>query len=484
MKSGVWREQTAIYRKWYLYSSSWFFIIFTIMISLLVGIVTGLFGSYALAVVIGSMILALIIIFRQDELAAVLVLAIHLNIDWYLGSRVISLVLSLVLLCAYYIGRSPPHPWVKPRYLWLWALFLGFTIIPAVRGATDLFNTIFYYPNLIFGALLMFWVGTIIARSPASIRLFFRIFSFYSMLVAIHTIIQSRTGVFLFNTVHNDAYYAQQSYNHLPGMPDISRAGSFFIDPNWASTFFAMTLFIPLGLLLESSSPLAKILYLVEAILIALAMLFTYSAGSWLAATVAAVTFIVLLGGVRYHAQFLLCLSAAVIVVLIGFSSSFNLLLQHTANPIELTSRIGAWQTALRVISAFPLTGVGLGEQTYLVYSLPYIVPAQLIPLVHPHNSYLEWAAMAGLPVLIVFVALLVFNMRWALHNWAQSEPRSRCLLAAGMAAVIALSFNSFSINGWTFPALSAIGWLILGAIASPLLSRKLSTKAAVERKS
>src|SRR2546423_2771752 len=119
-------------------------------------------------------------------------------------------------------------------------------------------------------------------------------------------------------------------------------------------------------------------------------MLFTYSTGSWVAASVAAVTFFVLLGGMRYRAQLLLCLSAAVTVVLIGFSSSFNLLLQHSSNPVELTSRVGAWQTALRVISAFPLTGVGLGEQTYLVYSLPYMVPEQLVPLVHPHNSYLE----------------------------------------------------------------------------------------------
>jgi O-antigen ligase len=90
-----------------------------------------------------------------------------------------------------------------------------------------------------------------------------------------------------------------------------------------------------------------------------------------------------------------------------------------------------------------------------------------MIPLVHPHNSYLEWGAMAGLPVLIVFVAILVFNMRWALHNWAISDARSRCLLAAGLAVIIVLSLNSMSVNAWTLPPLSAIGWLTLGTIAS-----------------
>jgi hypothetical protein len=45
-------------------------------------------------------------------------------------------------------------------------------------------------------------------------------------------------------------------------------------------------------------------------------------------------------------------------------------------------------------------------------------------------------------------------------------------LLGGGIAAVLALSINSVSINGWTLPPLAAPGWLILGAIASPLLRK------------
>ncbi len=476
MKSSVWSKRTAKDGRWFTNSASQIFIIVTVLIALVLGIladvVLGLFGPYASVLIISSMIMALIFILRQDELAAALILAVHLNVDWYLGFRVISPTMTLVLLCFCYIGRSSLRPWVKPRYLWLWLLFLGLTIIPAIRGATNLYDTLFYYPNVIFGALLMYWMGTIIARSPASIRLFFRIFSFYCMLVAIHTIIQNRTGIFLFGTARNDSYIALMANNHLPGNLFVARAGSFLIDPDWAGTFFAMAIFIPIGLFVESSSPLAKVLYLTEAVLISLALLFTYSAGSWLAASVAAVIFLVLLGGMRYRVQFLVCLTAAAIVVLIGFSSHLNLLLQHASDPVELSSRVGAWQTGLRVISAFPLTGIGLGGLAYLVNAAPYMVPEQLILLAHPHNSYLEWAAMAGLPVLFVFVAILVLNMRWALHNWIVADPRSRCLFAAGLAAIIALSFNSFSVNAWTLPPLSAIGWVILGILSSPLLSK------------
>ena len=489
MRSSVWSKPTAKDGRWFTNSASQLFIIVTILVALLVGVladvVLGLFGLYASVLIISSIIMALIFILRQDELAAALIIAVHLNVDWYLGFRVISLAMTLALLCSCYIGRSSMRPWVRPRSLWLWLLFLGLTIIPAIRGATNLYDTLFYYPNIIFGALLMFWMGTIIARSPASIRLFFSMLSVYCTLVAIHTIIQARTGIFLFGSEHLSTYIANQANNHLPGHLDVARVGSFFIDPDWAGTFFAMAIFIPIGLLVESSSPLAKVLYLTEAVLISLALLFTYSAGSWLAASVAAVIFLVLLGGMRYRVQFLVCLTAAAIVVLIGFSSHLNLLLEHASDPIELSSRVGAWQTALRVVTAFPLTGVGLGGQAYLLNAVPYFVPEQLIPLGHPHNSYLEIAAMAGLPVLFVLAAILVLNMRWALHNWTLSDPGNRCLFAAGLAAVITLSFNSFSVNAWTLPPLSAIGWVILGCLSSPLLTKSQvgqTTKVQHER--
>jgi hypothetical protein len=82
--------------------------------------------------------------------------------------------------------------------------------------------------------------------------------------------------------------------------------------------------------------------------------------------------------------------------------------------------------------------------------------------------------AMAGLPVLITFVALIVFALWWALRNWALADVKARCLLAGGIAAVVMLSVNSWSINGWTLPPIAAIGWLVLGVISSPLLTRSL----------
>jgi O-antigen ligase len=125
---------------------------------------------------------------------------------------------------------------------------------------------------------------------------------------------------------------------------------------------------------------------------------------------------------------------------------------------------------------------VGLGYEAYQVRADPYRVPEQFVPLSHPHNSYLEWGAKAGLPVLAVFLALLIYALCQAHRNWSLSKTRTRPLLGGGLAAIIALSINSWSINGWTLPVLSLLGWLLLGVLSSPL-TQSLCKEADYEEK-
>ncbi len=202
-----------------------------------------------------------------------------------------------------------------------------------------------------------------------------------------------------------------------------------------------------------------------------IALLFTYSIGAWIGALAGILVFLLFTGRGRYLILIPILIVIVGIILIIVFPSEVNLQFQHASSPQEVSLRVGAWQTALQVIKAFPLTGIGLGLTNYLQRTDLYRVPAQYEPLAHPHNSYLELGAMAGLPVLFVFLALLLYAMWLAWHNWMQVDADTRLLLGGGIAAVIALSVNSLSINGWTLPPLAAIGWLILGAISSPLLA-------------
>jgi len=187
--------------------------------------------------------------------------------------------------------------------------------------------------------------------------------------------------------------------------------------------------------------------------------------------------FIIFIGRASHRIQFVVSITIAALILFIVFNSQIILQFQHSSNTQDLASRVALLQTAWRVIQAYPLTGIGLGHAAYMLWTAPYRVPMDYIPLDHPHNSYAELAAMAGLPVLFVFLALLVSGIGWALYNWMKADAQMRSLLGSGLALIIALSFNSWSNDCWTLPPLAAIGWLILGAISSPILRGSLIRK-------
>jgi len=472
MRSSIWGDAAIKDR----FSLSLPFPIIAVLIAVLTGGVLGAFGTFAIAVVIGTMIMAVLIVLRQDELAVTLVIAVHLYVDWYLGLHLFGPLMALVLLVVYFLGRSSQFPWVEPPGKWLWALFLVLTIYPAIRGALWVYDLASYYPSDILGALLMFWLGLVIARNKASVRKFFIVFGGFGTLMAIHTIIQTTTGVVLFGTTHYDSLLLLTSNFQLDGL-DAHRSASFFIDPNWNGTFFATMFFLPFGLFIESSSLFGKVLYLAEMALILPALLFTYSNGAWIGVIAGTIAFVVFVGRTRYRVLLPFFILIIAVIMMVVFPRQIADQFYHASVPIEVSLRVGAWETAVRVMLAYPLMGIGLGYENYLIRSDPFRVPAEFVGLAHPHNSYLEWGAMAGIPVLLIFLALLGLGLWLAIRNWTTSDLNIRPLLGGGIASIVALSVNSWSINAWTLPALSMIGWLILGIISSPLLAKSRNSE-------
>ncbi len=89
--------------------------------------------EYSVAVV-GALAMVIIVLLRLDELTVAIILAVHIYVDWFLGLHLIGILMALMLLFVYYFARSSDHPWVEPRLLWLWALFLVLTVYPAIYG--------------------------------------------------------------------------------------------------------------------------------------------------------------------------------------------------------------------------------------------------------------------------------------------------------------------------------------------------------------
>lgn len=431
---------------------------------------------YLWALGIGVLALATIISVRADELAVTIVVATRIYVDWYLGLGIFGQIITVLLLLVFFATRSTYKAWAEPPMLWLWGLFLAFALLPAFMGLT-LSDGLSYYLDVIFGAFIFFWLGTSIGRDVASVRRLFKLLSLLGTLVALHAILEATTGIFLFKDGRHDLFLTTVAGNYALGQSGIFRVDSFFANPDTSGGFFAAVLFLPLGLFFESGSPFEKTLYGVEFALMVLALFFTYSAGGLLTAGATIVIFVAFVGRIHYGLILPLLGGVIVFVLLLCFPLQFGLLLQHAVAPGEVSLRLAGWQTGLRVIQAFPLAGIGMGYYVYYERANPYRSPAEFIHLFHPHNSYLELAALGGIPLLMIFLAIMLGIARLVLHNWTLADAPARALLGGGIALAVSLSLNSIANPAWTLPPLACSGWIILGAISSPLLTRYLETK-------
>src|SRR5262249_14605329 len=155
-------------------------------------------------------------------------------------------------------------------------------------------------------------------------------------------------------------------------------------------------------------------LYGAETVLTLLGLLYTYTAGSFLAAGAGALVLLFLapripLRWLRSRVVIAGAAAVALMLATIGFllRSTLVTLAEHASAPHDIILRVGAWETGLRVITAYPLTGVGLSLDSYRTRAEPYRSVFETTTLYHPHNSFIEIAALAGLPIALLYIALI-----------------------------------------------------------------------------
>ncbi len=442
------------------------------------GVVMGNLGIDALLLTVSVLAFVLLLALRQYAIIAAVIVVITVIIDWYelfgapLRLPIIGMVVTLIVLVVLFFAQSRGHPWVALPGWWLWALLLAVTLPQVFHGA-NFIESALYYVQIFVNALLMYLLGVQVARAIAPVRRLLSLLSAFGTLVGLHSAIITATGTFLLANSRANLYLASHGAFDLLGS-QTARAGSFLQNPDWDGAFLALLLFIPLGLLLESRSFLVKLLYFGEFLLIFAGLFATYSLASLFAVSVGAVLALALVVRGRMLLYIFGALGAVVAAVFLLFSEQLTLLIDHLNSVGEFSLRLGAWETALQIIRQQPL-GIGLGLTTYLQVEVAYRVPLQYRLLAHPHDAYLEIGALAGVPVLLLFLALVGMALWLAARIYRRAGKRERALLGFAAIAIAVFCVNNIAINAWTLPPLAAIAWLILGAISSPALLQSFS---------
>ena len=446
-------------------------------------------ASFVQVALLGLCILAMVFL-RHDVFTAAAIAAIKIVFDWYQLIALphqfpwVSLLTSIALLAILFYERRAEQPWrVLTRLdLWLWGLLLLIVAL-AIPRSLNVKDGIVYFVNVVVTAFVLWTLGNVIATDRARVRQLVVWLSIIGALIGIHTIIEGRLGIFLFETPRAATYLASKDFFEID-VGGARRAMSFLLNPDSDGAFLAMALFLPAGLLLAPSQRpwwLARLLPGGAVALMCVALLFTYSTAALVAAAGGVIVFTALAVPGRYRVVIFGLVGAVVVVALVAFHGPLAVLLRHIENPNAVAMRLGPWEIGLDAIRDHPLTGIGLGigNKTYQLLTANYPRIPGSYSLEHPHNSYIELAALAGLPTLALYLTLLARSAVRALRNYQTSNWDYRPVLAGAIAALVALSIHGIADATWTLPPLVPIAWLILGAISSPALQHDRPGEAA-----
>lgn len=254
--------------------------------------------------------------------------------------------------------------------------------------------------------------------------------------------------------------------------------------PNAASSLFALVLPPALALVLVARDAAGKALALLGVAVVGVALYLTASKGGIISATLGITALILAASLVGRYLRWVPLATAFVVTVGLAFgvtglksvtasqpsTGASRLLATGEEAEQSVAFRRQVWTDTTDMIAGKAILGFGIGT-----YAPEFKRFSQVQAPVLAHNTYLQLAAEAGIPALVLF---LVFGVTLLIYLWRRhpGEPPERALLRAGcIGSVVAAGANAmvdstFSVFGYsmTFFIIAAIGLLLSADGAQP----------------
>jgi O-antigen ligase len=193
-------------------------------------------------------------------------------------------------------------------------------------------------------------------------------------------------------------------------------------------------------------------------LLVAIALVLTFSTGGWLGAAAASVAVVAALGRRRLAIR---GGGVAIVVLVVVSGLAIGGLLPERLNPLRQTGgfRLDLWLSSVQMIRDHLILGVGPDNFVY-VYQQRYLLEGAAAEpnLSHPHNWLLHFWLELGVLGLVAFVWLLVRFWRVV----RASLPSANWLVAGALGALVDLLVHGAIDNSYFLVDLAFVFWLSL----------------------
>jgi len=237
------------------------------------------------------------------------------------------------------------------------------------------------------------------------------------------------------------------------------RIESTLENSNNLGAFLVLSIFSFLTLFLKEKEWKKKVLYGTGTFLVAISLLLTQSRNAWLAFAAGCLCYVIL-----YNWKSIIYF----IIIFVGmlFIPQVRDRIAQFNDPSQNGSRIELWKTALKMIKAQPLLGVGNGnyatkyDQYYTGYKdISYKAHGQF----HPHNIFLKIQSELGVMgtlAFIGFIGSMFFKLVKVVKTTANKMYNS--LYKGFIISIITFMFMNCLDNFFSAPKVIAFFWIII----------------------
>ena len=316
-------------------------------------------------------------------------------------------------------------------------------------------------------AFALCYIAAADLRDPVRMRRLLAFLYLTLLVVSLIGVIQHAFGLVLVSKSYTDV----KLNVGVPG-----RVVSTLDNPNILSEF--ILLFMPLGAAFaaKAKKPLLRVVLAVGLAIPALALLYTYSRGGWLAIVLAAAVFTFCCNKRLIPALFVVGLLALPLMpesVLIRLSTIGN-----TADSSTM-HRIDIWRGVLRILGDYDrfLTGIGLGPVVFRTIYPFYSLGIAKVGAYHAQQHYLELVLETGLLGLAAYLYMILKYLGRAGRAIRSGVREHRLVLIACVSSLIGLSFVGLLDYLWFYPRIMFAFFVFLGILLAAASSGTAAEK-------
>jgi O-antigen ligase len=237
-----------------------------------------------------------------------------------------------------------------------------------------------------------------------------------------------------------------------------------FVNGNQAASLFALAALVAAGLAVETEGR-SRGMFIASALLCVAVLVATGSRAGAFGLAVAGGAFGALRWSKRYGGKqaAVLAIGAVLLFGAVALAVSEPLRSRLGLNGLDELweyQKIRGWRAAMRLVGAFPWTGVGRGA--FEAPATAFRAHSEGVRLVFPENLILQLTSEWGIPVALLVVAMTLVGASRLRRSLTALEPSVQAA-ALGVVAVVIHEMADFGLElpGVAFPTMAAIGVVI-----------------------